>query len=505
MRPERRTRLRQSCESEDDLYDLVITGGDVVFPGKGVVKTDIGIKDGKIAGIGELNSSPAKTLNAKGLHVFPGVVDSHFHMGIYKPLAQDAETESASAVAGGVTSILIYYRAGRNNLIADLAPQLPLAYGELYPRVLKESAGKFFCDYGYNIAPVTTSHLGEVPDLVRNHGVSTFKFYMHYRGVTPEEFGAGDFKKEFLFSDTGYDLGYLRQIMEQVVRSNRVVPGSRVSVHAENPAMIRVHSSAALRDAAATHGRTNPLETYSKMRPPLAERLGILEAAELASQTGCPLNILHVSSQLALETIRQVRSVYPQLDLLAEATVHHLILTTDFNPSPLAKVNPPIRSGPDREALWLGIKDGSFQTVVSDHAATCKDFKVGGIDEAWYGFGGTELLLPSLITEGHFNRGVKLERIAELLSLSPAKIHGLFPKKGDIAIGCDADLALCDLTSEKAVDHEDLHSAQDFSPFNGLELKGWVVKTLLRGRIVYDSGAVAGPASGEYLFRPAGV
>jgi allantoinase len=486
------------------VYNLIIKNGNVVFPGRGVLKADIGINGGKVSCIGEdLSDRGEKVIDASGRFVFPGVVDSHFHMGIYRPLSEDARSESASAVAGGVTAILIYYRAGRHNLISESDPVIPEPYSTLYPKVLELSSGSFFSDYGYHIAPVTAAHVEEIPDLVKKRGVTTFKYYMHYKGLTPDEFATRRVEKEFLFSDTPYDLGYLHQIMQKVANVNNEVAGVRVNIHAENPAIIRVNTEATMRELSDL--QLNPLEAYSRTRPPSGERLGILEAAELANQAGCPITILHISSALALSTIRQVRSIYPDLDVMAEATVHHLILTTDYNPSAHSKVNPPIRSDDDKEALWRGVIDGTFDTIVSDHAASHSEFKGDNIWTAWYGFGGTELLLPSVITEGYVKRRLPLERIAELLSLNPARFHSLLHKKGDIAVGYDADLAICDLSKIKVVDHNELHSAQDFSPFDGLELTGWVETTILRGEVVYQNGQVMGEPRGEYIKRPASL
>ena len=484
------------------MFDTLIRGGDVVFPGKSVRRVDVGIDNGVVSAIGDNLGDAARTVvDARGKTVFPGVVDSHFHLGIFRPLSEDAVTESSSAVAGGVTSILIYHRGGRNNLLTDTAVALPAPYAELFPRVRAESEGNFHCDYGYNVAPVSNGHLEEIPGLVADQGVSTFKFYMHYRGIDPAAYAPGPGEKEYVFTDGGYDLGYLHQIMMKIADVRRTVPQIRLSIHAEDPGIIRENTQ--VTKSRLAEFDEGPLALYSRTRPPSGERLGILQSAELARQTECAINILHISSGLALETVKEVRRRVPSLDLLAEATVHHLLLTTDLCTTPEAKVNPPIRTDDDRDALWKGIVEGDIQTVVSDHAAIAKERKAGGIWDAWYGFGGTELLLPSLITEGHLKRGVPLERLAELLSLAPARYHGLAGEKGDIAVGLDADLALVDLERSEVVDHAKLHSAQDFSPFDGMRLSGWPETTILRGEVVYAKGLPGPVPRGRYLHRPA--
>lgn len=475
------------------MYELLIRGGNVVFPARGVEQCDIAINGERIVALGtDLGTDAHTVVDAAGRHVFPGVIDSHFHLGIFRPLGDDARSESLSAAAGGVTSILIYYRGGRNNLLEDTDVALPPAYEDLFPRVLEQSAGNFWCDYGYNLAPVSNQHVAEIPGLVAHHGVTTFKFYMHYQGVRPGEPAP---PKEYVYTDSGYGLAHLLHIMQAVAATGR----GRVSVHAENPAI--VHAGYEEWEAGA-YRDLPPLAAYSAIRPDWGERLAILEVAELAHRAGCPVNILHVSSAAALDAVQEARHRYPELDILAEATVHHLLLTNEAL-GVEARVNPPIRAGADRERLWLGIERGEVQTIVSDHAAIDCAHKQGDLLEAWYGFGGTELLLPAAITEGHVRRGLPLERLAELLSLAPARHHGLAGRKGDIAVGMDADLAIVDIGTYRTVDHTALHSAQDFSPFDGADLTGWNETTVLRGAVVYDAGRATGERRGRFLARPA--
>lgn len=480
--------------------DLVLRNGTVVFPGRQPGRVDIGIADGRIAVLANRIETPAKrAIDATGKLIFPGIVDSHFHLGIFRPMPEDALNESLSAVAGGVTTTLVYYRAGRNNLFEDTAPSLPRPYAELLPEILGQVDGRFRCDYGFHLAPVTSAHVNEIPDLVGRLGVTTFKYYMHYRGVYPgEERRAGE--KEFVFSDSGYDLGHLKAMMEAVAGVARTGVPARVSVHAEHPALIREHTRRVKADASLKDLR--PLQLYSRSRPPAGERLGIAIVAELAASTGCPVNVLHVSSADALSAIREARERYPELDLMAESTVHHLSLSSDELTGTDAKVNPPIRTAMDRDRLWDAVARDEVQTAVSDHAAISHEAKGADIWSAWYGFGGTELLMPALFTKGHLQRGVPLGRIAEVLSRAPARYHGLSGRKGDVAIGHDADLAICDPSTPRTVDHRELHSAQDFSPFDGQVLRGWVTTTILRGDVVYDSGAAVGAPAGRYIARP---
>jgi dihydroorotase-like cyclic amidohydrolase len=170
----------------------------------------------------------------------------------------------------------------------------------------------------------------------------------------------------------------------------------------------------------------------------------------------------------------------------------------------LGKVSPPIRTGADREALWRAVQEGGIDTIVSDHACCGEADKGEDLWRALPGFGGTALLYPYLFSEGHLRRGLGLTRIAELASAGPARAFGLYPKKGVIAVGSDADLVLLDPNWERTVSPEILCSAQDFTPFAGMQVRGWPTRTLLRGETVFQDGTVRGRPQGQYVKRPVG-
>jgi dihydroorotase-like cyclic amidohydrolase len=277
-------------------------------------------------------------------------------------------------------------------------------------------------------------------------------------------------------------------------------PDGRISlsIHCEQPEIIRT-----MIDEVKAKGLEG-LEAYSQARPPFQERLAIAEAALLADQTGCPVNLLHLSSTEALEGGRKARRDYPNLDVRLETTLHHLCLTYETARGGIAwgKVNPPIRSAHDTEALWQGVARGDIQQVVSDHACCVQDMKQGGTWEAQPGFGGTGLMYPVLMSEGVVKRGLPVQRVAELVAAQPAQTVGLFPRKGTIAVGHDADLTVVDPELEAAVTRERLLSAQDHTTFEGYRLKGWPTHTIRAGRVVYADGRVLSEPDGRYLKRP---
>lgn len=471
-------------------FDAVILNGTAVVPGLGPLQLDIGVKDGRIACLASSLAAAEgdDVIDARGLHILPGAVDTHFHVGIYRPHSTDAQSESASAVAGGVTTILSYFRTGHHYL-NKTGP-----YREIFPEVLGLSAGNFWCDYGYHIAPMTTAQLDEVDWLVEQ-GVSSFKFYMFYKGLT---LSADSTKgREYTMADE-YDLGHLFELMERVAnvgrkRQQRI----SLSLHCENPELIRVFI------ARVKRGGLVGLEAYSNARPPLTEALSIEEAAVLSKAAECPINLLHLSSKAAIETAIDVRRRNIGRDIILEATLHHLALNYEDLNGFGAKVNPPIRAREDQNALWSAVLSGEVDTVVSDHACCLEEMKGPELWSALPGFGGTELLYPVLITQGVQRRGLSLQRVVELVSTNPARHFGLYPRKGAMAIGADADFAICDLAEKKAVSPASLHSAQDHTPFDGHEFNGWPQITMLRGRVVFDRGKVVGSPIGAFIRRPA--
>ncbi len=465
--------------------ELVVKNGTLVLPYVGEVKADVGVKGGRIAAIGE-NLDGEQILDATGKLVFPAAVDAHYHLGIYRPLAVDAAEETRSSLVGGVGTVLSYFRTGQHYL------NKTGSYAEIFPQVLEAVAGKAYTDYGFHLAPMDTAQVGEVASLVDEHGVSSFKYYMFYKGFNLSADSRD--AKAFTMSDE-YDLGHLYQIMEAVAAAQR--PNRRVSLslHCEQAELMRLFI-----DRVRAAGDPQTLKAYSDARPPLTERVAIGEATTLAHETGCPVNLLHLSSGVALEAARHARRSLSNMDIRAEVTLHHLCL--DYTQAGLnAKVNPPIRSAADTEALWAGVLDGTVDWVASDHACCMEEHKGDQLWPALPGFGGSALLYPVLVSEGMHKRGLSAQRVAELISANPARAYGLSSRKGNLVVGYDADFAIIDPELEQTVTTDLLQSGQDHCPFEGRRLRGWPVATVVGGQIAYRDGKVVGQPSGRYIAR----
>jgi len=475
-------------------YDLVIKNGNIVIPKVGIIRADIGIMKEKISAISkDIEVKEAtRVIDASGKYIFPGAVDSHFHIGIFRPMDEDATSESMSAAWGGVTTICSYFRTGKNYLNKS-GP-----YKEIFPEVLEKSKNSFYTDFVYHLTIMTPDQINEIEMLVEEYGVSTFKYFMFYKMLDLTGAAGSD---KYLMLNTSYDLGFLYNYMQEVSRVNRKYEDYgriSLSIHCEQPEIIN-----AATQYIRQHETGNPLKDYSNARPTFSERMAIKEVEVLISETQCPVNLLHLSSIDAIEAGIEAVERNPKLNILLEGTLHHLGLSNDIKYGKLGKVNPPIREKEHVGALWEAVINGDIKTVVSDHACSTKKIKEGDLWTSLAGFGGTEIIFPLLLTEGYRKRGVSLQRIAELTSYNPSIYHDLYPKKGTIAIGSDADLAIIDLDKEKEVSVETLHSAQDFTPFEGIKYKGWPVCTILRGKVMFEKDKIVGkPGDGQYIKRP---
>jgi allantoinase len=489
----------------DKPLDLVIKNARVVRPRQPAVDPlDLGVKDGRFARVApEIPAGDAREVyDARGRLAFPGAVDAHTHAGIYGPLAEDAVSESRAAVSGGVTTMLTYFRTGQYYLNRGGA------YADFFPEVLRVSAGRYHCDYGYHLAPIAAAHIDEMEALASEHGVPSFKIFMFYGGYGLHGRAGGDEQRRFLMigPEDSYDLAHFEFIMRAAARvrdaHRELAPYVSVSLHCEMADILNAYTRIVQRDPSLTG-----LAAYSAARPPHAEGLAVTVAAYLANETGCVnVNLLHLSSRKALEAALMMAQAMPHVDFRREVTVGHLLLDVDAPTSAYAKVNPPIRPRADVEYLWRAVLDGKVDWIVSDHACCSEEVKQAGHDgrgDIWLaksGFGGTEYLLAGVFSEGS-KRGLPLHRMAELVSWNPARRYGL-GAKGDIAVGYDADVALLDPDRSFTVRAAESPSAQGYTPFEGQQLTGRVTATFLRGALAFDDGKFVGPARGQYIKRP---
>jgi allantoinase len=482
-------------------FDLVIKNVVVVSPNvSGTLNADIAITDGTIAAIepGIDADRSARVVDGGGKLAFPGAVDAHQHWGIYNPLDEDATSESRASAQGGVTTGITYMRTGQYYLNQG-GP-----YAEFLPKVLAACEGQSYIDYAFHLAPMMKEHIDELPLIAKEFGITSFKIFMFYGGFGLH--GASSSQREFLMIPDGesYDIAHFEFVMRGVQKLREELPEFAdeisLSLHCETAEIMRAYT-----EMVQNEGTLTGLEAYSAARPPHSEGLAISIASYLAHETNLPtINLLHLTSAKALEAAMTMASAFPHINFRREVTIGHLLADFHSAANLGGKVNPPLRSPEDVEALWEHMLAGDIDWVVSDHAC-CKDEMKFGHDDpddifaAKSGFGGAEYLLPGLVGAGT-KRGLSLQRIAQLASWNPAQRYGLH-NKGDLAVGFDADIALVDPSRSQTIHAIDSESTQEYTPFEGFTLDAVVTDTFVRGNQVLADGATTGEAHGVYVAR----
>ncbi len=450
-------------------FDLVLAGGDILLPGIAPLAADLAVLAGKFAAILAPGSavSARERLEISGLTVFPGVVDAHLHLGhgkdISRPrVADDAAQETAAAAAGGITTFIPYLMATQ-------------PFEAIFEDVIKVTEAGARIDFGYHFIISTEAQLASVPTYATDFGAPSFKIFMNNRGGEGKRLGLPDI-----------DDGFLLRLCEAAARS-----GGIVCPHPEN-----IEMSWVLRDRlrAADPDGKGGLASWNASRPPFVEADAVQRAGLIAQATGCGLYIVHTTSAAALEAALSARARGCRIAI--ETCPHYLTHDVSFAGGDTGKINPPLREAADREALWAGIANGKIDTVATDHVHRDLAGKAGGIWSASPGCPGLETLLAVMLSEGHFRRGLPLQRIAEVLAHNPAQEMGLGHRKGRIVLGYDADVAVVDLKRSWRLDRTDVVSSAGYSIYEGWEFQGQVVHTLVRGRPIYRDGAPVADGAG---------
>jgi len=444
-------------KDRNELHDLVIKNGTLVTP-QGTVCADLGIVDEKIAAVGN-NLSGKREIDASGKLVFSGVIDAHTHMAL--PVAgtrssDDFFTGTRAGACGGVTTIVDFTVGSAETTIPEDI--------ESRQQVAKDAV----IDYALHgeVVGWKPGQESEFRDAV-SLGVKTFKFYTAY--------GSSGRR-----SDSGVLYHAFRAIAEL---------GATALVHCEDDDLI-----ASLVDQ-LTDKERGEMMSLARTRPPECEGAAIEQVAYYANVTGARAHIVHVSSALGLAAV--VRAKARGVMLTAETCPQYLLLTKDMykrKDAQLFSASPALRARSDQAALWSGLREGTLDLVATDHCPFTVDQKTwkGSFLDLPYGLPGVETLLPLLYSEGVVKEHLEVTDLPLLLSEGPARVNGLYPRKGSLAIGADADIVIFDPDAEWTIHAEDLHMNTDFSPYEGMEIQGAVDTTISRGRIVYTNGEFQG-------------
>ncbi len=446
-------------------FDLIIRQGSVVTA-DGVQVADLGIAAGRITALAATVAGSAQTeIDATGLHVFPGLIDSHVHFN--EPGRTEWEgirTGSRALAAGGGT---LFFDMPLN----AHPPTLDAASFDLKHRAAGESALTDFALWG-GLVPENLDQL----EALSERGVIGFKAFMSNSGIA-----------DFARADTAT----LRAGMRRAAGLGRLV-----AVHAESEALTQQLAQARIAAGQWT------IRDYLDSRPVAAELEAIRVAIDLAGETGCALHIVHVSSGAGVALVTAARAA--GADVTCETCPHYLVLTeTDVEAlGAVAKCAPPLRDSVEREKLWQRLLAGEIATVGSDHSPAPPDLKTDpNFFKVWGGISGVQHTLPLLLTEGHVHRQAALSLLAQLTSFQVAERFGLPATKGRLAPGADADLALVDLRQTFTVQTAELFYRHRQTPYAGRVLTGTVVQTILRGTTLFTNGRIVSSPMGR-LVKP---
>lgn len=438
-------------------YSILIRGG-LVVSGSGFRKADVAIKGEKIVRVEpKLKMEEAgRVIDASGKYVMPGVIDGHVHP-VYE---DDLGGASLTAAHGGVTTLIHFAYAKPGMKLIDTIKQ----YQE-------EGFKKSYLDFGiHGTLFDPANQIEEIPSAFEL-GITSFKMFMAYA------------KLKWMTDDY-----HLAKAMDLIAEC-----GGMAMVHAENGLVTDYFEDRSLKKG------EDQKAVFLKTRPDYLEAEAIFRAISIAAVTHCPLYIVHLSTARGVLPLQQAKAegqtVYaetcPQYLTMTDAKLQKL--------GPLAKIGPPLRMEKDRLALWEAIKKGIIDTVASDHAPKAKKID-DSFFEAPYGSPQSETMLTVTYDEGVSKRGIKPSRLVQLFSENPAKIFGLYPKKGVLQKGADADLLLFDPKQIYTIQHQNQHSGAPYTLYEGRKCKGKPVLVMQRGKILVEDGEIRGkPGEGKFL------
>lgn len=446
---------------------LLLKGGHCVIPHQGLLPLDVKIRGWTIDSIGENLSDPqAQIVDVRGRIVMPGVIDPHVHLGLFTDFDTELVTETRSALLNGVTTLGLYL-GGQESYLGKL--------DDIIAKIQKKS----FCDIFLHLVILNRKQLEEVPVYCSRYGITSFKTYLcGIPGLIPE-----------------VEDDFLLDLMEKV---SSLGPGATLNIHAENYRIVQ-RATERLKKAKPF---CESLTDWEGSHPAIAEAEAIQRAAFLSRETGARIYVVHVSSK---EGIQAARDLKPKnKNLFFETTSPYLTLDLEQGLDLLYKMVPPIRSKKDQKALWEGLADDTLDTIGSDHTPMSSAQKKTSVNlwDVPPGYPAVGTHLPSLLDRAAGN-GLPLTKLVEKMSASPAKIFGLYPGKGTLLPGSDADLVIVDPNLRKEATPLTAASRSDYCLHQGKILKGWPVAVIKSGQWLTPENLerVRGSVGARYLKR----
>jgi len=450
---------------------ILIQNGTIVNT-EGSLFADVLVRDGFILQIGKGFSPDIvidKTIDAEGCFILPGGVDPHVHLHLQTAsgfTSDDFKSGTKAALYGGTTSIIDF-----------VTPQRGQSLYEAF-HLRKADAKKSMIDYKLHVSPVewlkTTED--EIKQCFFEDGVRSFKIYMAYK------------------NSIGINDGTILQVMKTVGRL-----GGIVTAHCEMGNEIE-----RLRDDFTNSGKVS-VKYHALSRPAELEALAIKRAIDISNKADCPLYIVHVSAKASLEAIRKAQS--KMQTVYAETCPQYLVLNdekyqSEFETSAPYVMSPPLRKNEDNQALWHAIADNTIQSVGTDHCSFTLDQKKMGLNDFRNipnGAGSIEHRLELLYTYGYLQNKINLNRLVEIFSTQPAKIFRIFPQKGTISVGSDADIVIWDPKPERTISAESHHQNCDSNIYEGVNVRGQARHVFIRGRHVIENAEMVHQPKGFYI------
>ena len=457
-------------------YDLIITDSHVMTP-NGIVEKNIVIEDGKIKLITNDTPECDKKINGYGLVSIPGLIDTHVHYGVYSPIDQAATTESHAAAIGGVTTMMRMFR-------------LNGSYKDSLQKHLSASQNSHYIDYTLHASIFDNSQIDEM-NYCKENKIISFKIYMNLGGDVGHVYMEMNPGEQKLISA---EVNVTNELVEKIVKKAALLD-CPVLVHAED------YQECACGMKTQKEKNHDGLNAWSESRSPNFEAKAIQTICEYGRKYNCQIYFVHIGSKLALEKIKEEKQKGTKI--FVETCPHYLTLSHESQTGYLAKVMPPIRTKNDIQSVWTAIQNNEIDTIGTDHVANQLKLKLGG-DDVWSalaGFPGIGTSLPILLSEGINKNKINLNQLVNLTSTNASKIFGL-SSKGHLAIGYDADIAMIDLKKEAKVSPELFGGFSDYLVYDGWNLKGWPVKTIVRGNLVAEDFKIIGkPGFGKFISR----
>lgn len=446
------------------MVDLVIKNGIVVTP-QGLIRGGLAVAGGKITQISSDLTLPSaeNEIDARGNYLFPGVIDPHVHLGLgatkrgEDKFREDFKTESIAAAVGGVTTIIstAYFSGAGVSLLPCI-------------RKAKEIGSQnSIVDFKFTGSLMTEPHLQEIPKLMEE-GVTSFKFFASYKGEEAKQVGLSG----------GITWNYIYRGLENIAACGSP---ALAMIHCEESEIIDV-----LRPKLQAQGRTD-LAAWADSRPGICEAMHAVSSGLMAQETGTPLYFVHVSAKETVDAVHFLRQ--RGAPVYVETCPHYLLVTKHAGIGVLGKVNPPVRDEADCKSLWQAMSDGTVDTIGTDHCSYQRWQKEkGGIWDGMPGFGGIDASLALLVSEGVNKSRITWERLAQVTAENPARLFGIYPQKGVLSPGSDADIVVVAPHRQWTLGTATLKSSSDFSVYEGRQVTGKAVMTFVRGQMVAQDG-----------------